>query len=76
MSVRVRRIATVIVFALVSWGLPSAEQQPSNFHVPHSGYSRGWREFVDRTKKPNTDVNIWSAEWKNGLGPAFWRRRG
>jgi hypothetical protein len=33
-----------------------------------SGYSRGWSDFIDGTKTPNTLVHVWSAEWKDGTG--------
>jgi len=35
-----------MVFALVSWGLLSAEQQPGNLHVPHVGYL-GFRPLTE-----------------------------
>ena len=38
MSLGARRIVTVIVFALVPWGLLSAEQRTANLHVPHIGF--------------------------------------
>ena len=46
MSLRAKRIATVIVFALVSWGLLSAEQRPGNPHVPRIGYL-GFRPLTE-----------------------------
>jgi hypothetical protein len=33
-----------------------------------SGYSRGWSDFIDGTKTPNTVVHVWSAEWKDRTG--------
>ena len=31
-----------------------------------SSNSRGWADFVDGTKRPNTFVHIWSGAWKDG----------
>lgn len=33
-----------------------------------SGFTRGWSDFVDKTKTPNTIVHVWSAEWRDDDG--------
>jgi hypothetical protein len=33
-----------------------------------SGHARGWSTFTDGSKTPNTNVHVWSAEWKDSTG--------
>jgi putative ABC transport system substrate-binding protein len=46
MGFETRRIVTVIVFAVVSWGLLSAQQRDGNLNVPHIGYL-GFRPLTE-----------------------------
>jgi putative tryptophan/tyrosine transport system substrate-binding protein len=46
MRLGTRHIASVIVFAVVSWGLLSAQQRDGNLNVPHIGYL-GFRPLTE-----------------------------
>ena len=37
-----------------------------------SSHKRGWTDFIDGTKNPNTDVRLWMAEWRDCEGNIVW----